>query len=174
MNPVELEVTRMFALLMLAATACSQPADEAEEHDTAAALSPDSAATDAPSGAGHAAAEGGQALLPIMQRLGADMVALTHALMTDDYETVTQRAEAVANHAPISAEELERIHGLLGEDMARFEALDESVHEASVRLHEAARAREPASIAERLGEVQQGCVACHVQFRERLRTNRGG
>lgn len=163
------------AVLMLTATACSRAADDAEQHDTAARVAADSAPTDAHAGAGHAATgEGGQALLPIMQQLGADMMALTHALMTDDYETVTQRAEAVASHVPISAEEIERIHGVLGNDMARFEALDESVHEASVRLHEAARARQPGLIAERLGEVQQGCVACHVQFRERLRTNRGG
>ena len=164
-----------FALLALAVAACSPPAAETENHDTTAVTSPDSASADAHSAAGHAApGEGGQALLPIMQELGADMMALTHALMTDDYETVTQRAEAVAQHAPISAGELERIHGLLGADMATFEALDEAVHGASVRLHEAARARQPALIAERLGDVQQGCVACHMQFRERLRTDRGG
>ena len=170
-------VARMpFACLMiLTVTACSRTAEEGSARETVAAISPDSATTDAHAAAARAAeGSGGQALLPIMQQLGADMMALTHALMTDDYATVTQRAEAVANHAPISAEDLERIHGLLVNDMAQFEALDESVHEASVRLHEAAQARQPRVIAERLGEVQQGCVACHVQFRERLRTNRGG
>ena len=164
----------LVVLLVLAVAACRPAGDEASQHD-AAATSTDTGGAAAHPAAGHAAAgESGRALLPIMQQLGADMMALTHALMMDDYATVTQRSEAVAQHAPISAGELERIRGLLGADMGAFETLDESVHEASVRLHEAAVARRPALIADRLGEVQQGCVACHVQFRGRLRTTPGG
>ena len=125
------------------------------------------------SSAGHGApTEDGQALLPIMQKLGSEMTTLTYALMTDDYETVTRSAAAIAEHAPISAEELERIHTELGGDMAAFEAVDESVHVASVRLHEAAQARQRGLIVERLGNVQRGCVSCHTQFRELLRTER--
>jgi cytochrome c556 len=141
-------------------------------------------ATDSASGAdttgghsatGHAATrEAGQPLLPIMQKLGSDMTALTYALMTDDHETVARSAAAIAEHAPIAPEDLARIKTELGPDMAAFEAVDESVHVASVRLHEAARAREPRLVVQRLGEVQRGCVSCHARFRERLRTNRGG
>jgi cytochrome c556 len=108
-----------------------------------------------------------------MQRLGSEMTALTHALMTDDHEGVTRSAAAIAEHAPISAEELERIHAALGPDMAAFEAVDESVHVASVRLHDAARARRLGEVVEQLGDVQRGCVSCHAQFRERLRTGLG-
>ena len=173
--------------LLLVASACEQSANQAgggrEADATPAADSvvtaPGSQAGEHAAGehaaAGQAAAgEGGQALLPIMQKLGSEMTALTYALMTDDYETVQRSAAAIADHAPISAEELERIHSVLGPEMAKFEAVDESVHVASVRLNEAARARQLDQVVERLGEVQRGCVSCHAQFRERLLTNRGG
>lgn len=183
----------LFAALLLIATACGPAADQTDDARTTSdsttpgSTAPDAAiaageqraaddtAADAHGASGHAgAAEGGQALLPIMQRLGSEMTALTYALMTDDYATVTRSAAAIAEHAPISAEELERIHTELGTDMTVFEAVDESVHVASVRLHEAAEARQIDQIVASLAEVQRGCVSCHTQFRARLRTSAGG
>ncbi|HEX6052791.1 MAG TPA: hypothetical protein VFZ21_26175, partial [Gemmatimonadaceae bacterium] len=175
------------AALMLVAGACEQGANQAHDEDSAGvAATADSttrvagAAADEHKAPGHGAeghtvaSEGGQALLPIMQRLGSEMTALTYALMTDDYEGVTRSAAAIAAHAPISADELERIKTELGPGMATFEAVDESVHVASTRLHDAAQARSLGVVVERLAEVQRGCVSCHVQFREKLRTNRSG
>ena len=189
---VKLRASVLLASLLLTIVACGPAEDRsAGARDSAAVTDADSAthvtggtkdehagggeaAGDHEAG-GHAVADGeGQTLLPIMQRLGSEMTALTYALMTDDYATVERSAAAIAEHAPISAEELERIHAVLGSDMARFEAVDESVHVASVRLHEAARARQLDAVVQRLGEVQRGCVSCHVQFRERLRTNGDG
>jgi len=77
---------------------------------------------------------------------------------------------AVAGHPGISAGELERIEAELGPEMAEFAAADEAVHRASVRLHEAAEAREMGNVLQRLAEVQRGCVDCHGRFRERLST----
>ena len=176
---MQLLTTLPLAALLLAAAACGPQANEADESTTAAATTAehqaDSAAPDDRAAAGHAAADGeGQALLPIMQRLGAEMITLTNALMTEDRATITRSAAAIAEHAPISAAELERIHTTLGEQMATFEALDERVHSASVRLNEAAQTGDFAAVAERLGEVQRGCVACHTQFRSRLLTTDAG
>jgi hypothetical protein len=176
----------LLGTMLLVGVACEQPGDrsvDGRDSATAHAASPEAAPTgekgDEHAAAGHsatehAAGEGGMALLPIMQGLGSNMVALTHALMTDDHETVEKHAAEIAEHAPISGEELERIRNVLGSDMARFEAVDESVHVASVRLRDAAQARRPDQVVTRLGEVQRGCVSCHTQFRERLLTNRAG
>ncbi len=80
--------------------------------------------------AGHTAAEeAGQVLLPIMQRLGTEMTPLTRALMMDDFAAVTRSAAAIAEHAPISGEELERIHSVLGADMAAFVSCHEQFRE---------------------------------------------
>lgn len=123
-------------------------------------------------GSAHAAAPGeGEPLLAIMQKLGTDMMTLTHALMIEDAEQVANAAHAIAEHAPIAAEDVERIHRELGNEMPEFERLDEEVHQASVRLHEAAAAGRTDDVLARLNEVQRGCISCHTRFRERLRTN---
>ena len=178
---------QLILLLPLVATACGPAADRPDTaSQSPAATRVDSAAHPPATGdratgaagdahADHSAAgAGGQALLPIMQRLGSEMNALTYALMTDDYQTVSRSAAAIAEHAPISAAELERIRSTLRGEMARFEAVDESVHVASLRLNEAARGPQLGLVVDRLGEVQRGCVSCHAQFREKLRTNRAG
>jgi hypothetical protein len=48
----------------------------------------------------------GETLLVIMQRLGGNMTALTHALMTDDHPAVRTQAAAIAQHAPIATEDV--------------------------------------------------------------------
>ena len=145
------------------------PASTGGSADTHAAAG-DTAAAD-PSGHAHAAEGEGLALLPIMQKLGADMTSLTYGLMTDDAALVAKSAATIAEHAPIAPAELERIHGVLGTEMAEFERLDEEVHAASVRLSQAAEGGRTAEVLTRLNEVQRGCVACHTKFRQRLRTN---
>lgn len=119
----------------------------------------------------HAAEGEGEMLLPIMQKLGSDMLSITHALMTDDDVRVAASAAAIADHVPIASSELERIQNVLGDEMAEFERLDEEVHMASMRLHEAAEDGRTEEVLRLLNEVQQGCISCHAQFRERLRTN---
>ncbi|HLV25947.1 MAG TPA: cytochrome c [Gemmatimonadales bacterium] len=162
-----------FALLL--ATAC-QPQGENESQSVPQDSSAMASGTDAAMEEHdeHAAAEGeGEALLPIMQRLGSEMLKLTHALMTDDTATVAASAEAVAAHVPISSAELARIRAELGNQMAAFEALDESVHVASTQLSVAARSGNMQEVLQQLNIVQAGCVSCHSQFRERLRTGTG-
>jgi cytochrome c556 len=127
-------------------------------------------ATDTAAAHAHAAAGDGEPLLAIMQRLGTRMSTVTYGLMTDDTAMVAASAAAIAEHAPIAPDDLERIRGVLGTRMAEFERLDAAVHEASVRLHDAAAAGRTDEVLTRLSEVQRGCVDCHAQFRERLRT----
>ena len=162
----------LMAFLLLVPVAC-QPAEQEEAaHSAESAVIGDSATP----AHGHAAADTSglepKPLLPIMQQLAVDMAALTHALFTDDYPAVTQRAAAVANHAPIAAADLQRIDAALGADMAEFETLDAATHSASVKLHEAATAQNVSAVLDQLSEVQASCVACHARFRERLRTNK--
>ncbi len=82
------------------------------------------------------------------------------------------RAGSIAGHANLLPSEVERIKGILGAEMPAFEAADERVHVGADRLHDIAKSGTPVEIARQLGEVQRDCVACHSQFRERLRTDR--
>lgn len=147
--------------------------EDARAHDGAVTSGPDAAGDTSQSGhGGHAAAPGeGAPLLVIMQKLGADVMALTHALMVEDRQQVANTSHAIAEHAPIAPDEVERIHRELGDEMVEFERLDEAVHQSSVRLHESAAAGDMDEVLDRLGEVQRGCIECHSRFRERLLTN---
>jgi hypothetical protein len=153
-----------------AADSAAAPSDAADTGHDAHAEAP---ATDSasPEDHAHAATGEGRALLPIMQELGARMTALTHGLMIDSAQLVASNAAAMAEHAPISAEEIERIRAELGADMAEFERIDGAVHSTLVRLHDAATAGRTDEVLTQLNEAQRGCVACHDAFRERLRTN---
>lgn len=167
-------VLMMTGVLVLA-SACSDggrdPAGEASgNHAVTPAADGDSGAQPAADHAHEAEGEG-EALLPIMQRLGSLMTTITYGLMTDNDSMVARSATAIAAHAPIAQEDLERIHGILGDEMAEFERLDLEVHDQSVLLSEAAAAGQTDEVLTQLNTVQRGCIACHSQFRARLLTN---
>ncbi|MHB1224543.1 MAG: hypothetical protein ACYC2G_10965 [Gemmatimonadaceae bacterium] len=128
---------------------------------------------------GHDTASGATAdehdartLRTIMQGLGMDMQAFSQALFVDDSARMVAHAAAMADHAHMLPSEVQRIQAILGPEMAAFEAADERVHLGAQRLHELAIAGQLDAAARQVGEVNQGCVACHDQFREKLRTDR--
>ena len=162
----------VFVLLLLG-TACSERVDSMNGGAQAPAPAPTAAAGQAQevaAGQHGAADDESLPLLPIMLQMATDMSALMQALWLEDYEQMSARAAAVAGHAGISAGELARIEAELGSEMTAFVAADEAVHQASVRLHGAAEAREMDAFLEQLAEVQRGCVDCHSRFRARLST----
>lgn len=111
-------------------------------------------------------------LLPIMIRMSADMAGLMQALWMENYEEMTTHASGISAHPNISTDELARVESILGPEMEAFEAADAAVHEASVRMRDAAESADMDTFLEQLATVQRGCVGCHIRFRERLRTNR--
>lgn len=141
-------------------------AEAALEHeaDTTSAQGSDS------SHAGHAADEEPQPLLSIMMGMSVDMTGLMQALWLEDHAALAERARHLAEHAPISEAEVARIASVLGADMEAFEAADATVHDAAVRMSRAAEAGDIERVLDELATVQRGCVACHTQFRDRLRT----
>ena len=112
-----------------------------------------------------------RSLHDIMYDLGRHMLALTDGLMVDDADAVKEAAAAMVNHAPIADDDLERIARVLGAQEPAFHAMDEATHHAAMRLHDAADSGRTDEILRRLYELQQTCVACQTQFRERLRSD---
>jgi hypothetical protein len=158
-------------LLITAALLVGAACDGRSANDTGAAVEAEHPPAD--HAAGHAEAHAtGDALplRPIMQQLAADLSAFSYALWVEDYDQMTARSAAMADHPHIAPEEIQRIQAELGAEMADFEEADESVHRASVALHKAADARRLDDVLLRLDEVQRGCVSCHTRFRDRLRS----
>lgn len=169
-----LRLATLLLALALPLAACQRTDNNTatEAHDTSA-----EAHQASPTEHAHAAAESGAAhealrLRAIMQRMDGEMAALSHALWLQDYDQVAARAGAIAEHPHIAPEEVQRIQSALGTEMQRFDADDMRVHDASVALRDAAKARDTEGVLRHLSEVQAGCVSCHTQFRERLRTDR--
>lgn len=161
------------ASLFLLAPACGDtpPADSGAEDD--AVLDATGEAVNTSSIDTSVQEAGGQEELPlvvIMRQLSSDLTAFSNALWLEDYEEMTARAASIADHPGMTVQEVQRIQTELGPEMAAFLEADDAVHQASVRMHEAARDQQLDAILDNLAEVQRGCVACHTQFRERLRT----
>lgn len=148
-------------------TATPQPAGDASGAPPQTTSHPEHGHADAH----HAdAEEHALPLRPIMLHMAAEMGGLMQALWLENYRGMAAHASAIAGHAHISGEEVVRIETELGPEMPAFEAADEAVHEASVRLQHAALERDLDAFVEQLAEVQRGCVGCHSRFRERLST----
>ena len=108
-------------------------------------------------------------LRSIMLGLGVDMDEISRGLWLDDLAAVELAARAIAEHPHVSDSERMRIQGVLGANVAQFIQGDRHVHDTAVRLSEAAAARDLTGTLDALSELQAGCVACHQDFRERLR-----
>ena len=168
-------VAGVVVFVCLAAAACERapespvsadlPADAAPVDPAASAGAADTAGEDH---AGHGRPGEPAPLIVIMRQLNDDMLALTTALVTDDRDGVVRSAEAIANHAPIAQDDIERIRRELGPEMADFERIDEDVHEASIQLSEIATTGQMYEVVDRLAEVQRGCIACHTLYRTQL------
>ncbi len=131
---------------------------------SALALTTATAVLAAPPPEHHEAAD----LKTIMVELGEQMARVQSALWLEDLPTVSTAARQVADHPHVSPDERARVQGALGEDFAAFVTADRAVHDAAVRLSEAAGGGDLDGTVRELGAVQAGCVACHSQFRERL------
>ena len=108
-------------------------------------------------------------LFSIMLGLQRDMDRISHALWLEDFDSLAVAAESVANHPRVPADEFERISGVLGPDMSRFGGADMAVHDLAVRLADEARRQDLDAALGTDAELRAGCVACHSEFRERLR-----
>ena len=104
----------------------------------------------------------------IMVDLGEQMHTVQTGLWAEDFDAIAAGARAVADHPHVSPEELKRIQGALGSDFASFAAADHLVHDGAVRLTEAAGSRDLDATLREVASLQDGCVACHTQFRVRL------
>lgn len=108
-------------------------------------------------------------LFSIMLGLQGDMSRLSRGLWVERHDSIAAAAQAIADHPAIPPEEAQKIAGVLGDDMARFQALDQTVHDLAIRIVEAARAQDTEGVLDADASLRAGCVECHTAFRTRLR-----
>ena len=107
-------------------------------------------------------------LRAIMHELGAEHLRLTNALLIDDLKSVEESAKTIQGH-PLPTEIVAAIKSELGRDFRAFERIDEQSHQAAASLAKRAAAKDLTGSAIAFGQLTQGCVSCHRQFRASLR-----
>lgn len=108
-------------------------------------------------------------LFSIMAGLQGDMAGLESAVWREDFDAIAARATAIADHPMVPPAEAQAIAGVLGPDMGAFKQHDTRVHDLAVRIRELAGAGDLDGVVATRGNLVGGCVACHVEFRERIR-----
>lgn len=106
------------------------------------------------------------ALLGVMQKLGQDMQTVAGAISREDWPEVSRLATAIAHHAEPPLTEKARILAWLGRDAGKFRGFDHQVHEAATVMGEAAAQGDGKAVIAAFAKVQQGCLACHQEFRK--------
>lgn len=108
----------------------------------------------------------GMALQGVMQKLGADMQAVTGAISIEDWATVAQLAPGIAKHAEPPAEEKALIIGWLGAEAGKFRGFDHQAHEAASAMGEAASRGDGTAVIAAFARVQESCLGCHQAYRK--------
>lgn len=125
-----------------------------------------------PAGTPGATAEGRPTNLPlkeIMAGLEADLVDVAHGIWIDDANLVSAAATRMADHPTVPPRQMAVIQALLGEEFTAFAQMDRGVHDRAVALKAAADAARPLpELFAGYIDIQNGCLACHLVFRDRV------
>jgi len=161
-------------LALLLQAACAGPeTDAGARQEEPQAPTPGSTPAQAPSPQAPSIDASTRAVLPglfaIMAGLEGNLADISRGIWMEDYAGIQAGAEAVAAHPNVPPEELERVSGALGTDLARFREWDMTVHNLAVLLAEAAQGRAMDSVLAVEAQLRSGCVGCHSEFRDRLR-----
>ncbi|MFO7527271.1 MAG: cytochrome c [Marinobacter sp.] len=125
------------------------------------------------SGVSYAASEedstNQMALQKIMQQLGHDMQEVTGSISKEDWDSVAEIAPRIADHAQPPLGEKMRILAWLGNNAGTFRTLDKEVHDAAMKMRDAATQAEGQDVIAAFAELQQACLVCHQDFRQSFR-----
>lgn len=102
----------------------------------------------------------------IMRELGKNMQLVTDAISREDWARVADTAPRIAEHPQPPVGEKMRILAFVGSDAGRFRQFDEQTHQAAKALEQAARRGDGQSVIASFAALQNGCLACHQEFRK--------
>ncbi|WP_018862694.1 cytochrome c [Thioalkalivibrio sp. ALJ3] len=104
----------------------------------------------------------------VMQGLADDMNRVQSALFVEDFATVTEAAEAIADHPKPSLGERRRVLSAVGNRVSEFRGMDQQVHDTAEQLADAAREQDLDRAIRYHGRLVTECIACHSAFRDKV------
>lgn len=111
-------------------------------------------------------------LIPMMRLLLSDIYTVDEGIYTVNFDLVAEGAGNIADHPVMTGNEKELVKSALGEEMSRFVEYDMIVHHHADSMRTAARNENMQEVLRHYNIVQQGCVDCHNDFRDAVRTAR--
>ena len=94
-----------------------------------------------------------------MNRHGADLLELTHAVTVLDRKAIAETADRIRLDTALTL----KVDGGVAHD-ARFQQLDQQLRERVTELATAARKYDDAALAPAFGRTMETCVRCHVSY----------
>lgn len=105
-------------------------------------------------------------LIPMMQKLLADMQLVDQGIYTESYALIAKGAKGIADHPGMTQKDKQIIKKTLGPEMKKFVAFDKTVHHHADSMRMAALREKMQEVLRHYRIVQQGCVDCHSNYRE--------
>jgi cytochrome c' len=94
-----------------------------------------------------------------MNRHGADLLALTHAVTVIDRKAIADTADRIRFDTALTL----KVDGGVVND-PRFQQLDQQLRERVTELATAARTHDDGALAPAFGRTMETCVRCHTSF----------
>lgn len=111
-------------------------------------------------------------LVPMMRMLFADMYLIDEGIYIEDYQKIEEGAGSIAEHPVMTEEDKSLVKQTLEEEIQDFVAYDMVVHGHADSIRLAAIQKNMQDILRHYSIVQQGCVDCHSDYRDRIKKAR--
>ncbi len=108
------------------------------------------------------------ALRGIMLQLDSDMNAVNGAISQKDWQTVAELAPRIANHAEPPILEKVKILAWLNIDAPKFRGFDVKAKDDAAAMGDAAKKGDGQAVVADYAKIQQSCLGCHEQFRQKF------
>jgi cytochrome c556 len=115
--------------------------------------------------------ENAMVLRTVMQQLERDMQSVTAAISREEWLQVFDLAPEIGSHAEPPLTEKVRILAWLGTDASKFRGFDKKTHDAATAMGEAAAKSDGQEVIAEFAKLQQGCLACHQNFRSSFKAH---
>jgi cytochrome c556 len=111
-------------------------------------------------------------LVPMMQQLLTDIQQVDRGIYTEDFSMIKDGAGNISDHPTMTPEDKKLVKTTLGEEMQQFVKFDMVVHHHADSMRMAAVEENMQKVLEHYRITQQGCVACHSNYRDKISTAR--
>ena len=113
------------------------------------------------------AQDSGSTLQELMSTLNGKAAMIFQGMVYEDFDLIADSAVWVYDHGKPT--NMGKVVKVLGADMAEFKRVDRIVHDAAIAIVASAKVKDLDSIADNYAIMSRNCIACHQQFRDRVR-----